>query len=359
MGYTSVKDRSGAVEAATALARRPQLDDDERQDRGERLAAEMPLLVDLVMAEAGVAEPQVCARALIQAAGDTARAVSLVRAWAATLPRMGRCRVGVDEIAAHRRITPGFREPSGGQYLGASSDYESRLIDLADSEQHANRGPAMGEDPEPMPERFPRALTGLEAEALVAPASPPATAVDRTRQPTATRSVDRGPFLQLLARAETGAMTAMAYSGQRGLAGRGDPTLVELRSGTLPIWVVHPRTGGAVRVGEVAVTTAEVALFRLHDSDTKEGQEADGRFTLGFGATIGTLERRAIAAAMLDANCTRAGDSPNGVAEDREFLTEVLDGQEASGFVEHLKLPHFVTFTSDLDRVRGGGGGEK
>jgi len=98
----------------------------------DALAAQLPVLVDQVMAEAGVVEPRICARALLQAAGDISRAVSLVRDWAATLPRVSRCRVSIDELWAARRITPGFREPPGGQYLGASTDYESRLIDLED-----------------------------------------------------------------------------------------------------------------------------------------------------------------------------------------------------------------------------------
>jgi alpha-D-ribose 1-methylphosphonate 5-triphosphate synthase subunit PhnI len=110
------------------------------------------------------------------------------------------------------------------------------------------------------------------------------------------------------------------------------------------------RPGGERFVlGEVDLTYAEVVLYRLH------GATPDPRLTLGVGATAGAIERRAIAAAVLDANCTRAAVAPSArlePAEDAEFLAITLDGQEAAGFVEHLKLPHHVTFTSELDRVR-------
>ncbi len=37
---------------------------------------------------------------------------------------------------------------------------------------------------------------------------------------------------------------------------------------------------------------------------------------------------------------------------DAEFVLYHIDGIEAQGFVEHLKLPHYVTFQSSLDRMR-------
>jgi alpha-D-ribose 1-methylphosphonate 5-triphosphate synthase subunit PhnI len=108
--------------------------------------------------------------------------------------------------------------------------------------------------------------------------------------------------------------------------------------------------GGAFVLGTFVATSAEIALYAVH-----EGGAADDRFTRGVGATVGRIERRAIAAAMVDATTTHAGTAP-GVAraphDDREFLSIVCEGQESSGFVEHLKLPHYVTFAADLDRVR-------
>lgn len=338
--YTTVTGLESAATAAAALA--------ERRDGGDvgDLAAALPLLVDQVVAEAGVAEPRLAVRALSQARGDIARAVSLLRAWVATVPRLATCSARSDALEVQRRITPGLLAPSGGQYLGASLDYAQRLLRLSGDEP-APSGIDATDGPERLPD-LPRALLPLEAEGLVAPPEPAATTADLSRE-VADPSRDRGPFQQLLSRADTGALTAFAYTAQRGYAQRQDPTLSELRSGTVPVTVAHPRTGEAVEIGRVAATFAEIVFYRVHDGD------ADARFTLGFGATLGRVERRAIAAAILDAGCARAAAEPTDArapADDQEFLALALDGQEATGFVEHLKLPHHVTFGSDVDRVR-------
>lgn len=336
MGYTSVPQLEGPVVAAARLAR--------EEATQEHAAAALPLLVEQVCAEAGVHEPAVAARALAQARGDTARAVSLLRAWAAILERRGTCRVRIDDLDASRRITPGFRDPAGGQYLGASADYEQRLLEFGDAEPGADPHPSNGGARRP-PARIPRALAALEAEGRLR-AEPAAEPLDITRTPSLDPG-QRGALAQLLARGETGALTALAYTAIRGHGARQDPTLAELRVGRLPVRVTHPATGRPVTVGHVPATVAEVALYRLHDD------KADPRLTVGIGATLGRVERRAIAAAVLDASCARAADEEHKPpSEDAEFLAIVLDGQEASGFVEHLKLPHYVTFTSDLDRIR-------
>jgi alpha-D-ribose 1-methylphosphonate 5-triphosphate synthase subunit PhnI len=256
-------------------------------------------------------------------------------------------------MCAERRITPAFSQPAGGQYLGASLDYAQRLLDLTDGVTRSG-GASDGEAPQPKSEArngvhltgtFPSAIEALTSEGLIE-AERRAEAVDATRT---KRAAGRGALLQLLARGETGAMTALAYTAIRGYGQRQDPTLMELRSGMLPVRMERP-DGEPFVVGEVAATIAEVTLYRLHD----EGG-ADAQFTLGIGATPGRVERRAIAAAMLDAGCARAAADPGGKrrpCDDEEFITVAVDGQEASGFVEHLKLPHYVTFTSDLDRVR-------
>jgi alpha-D-ribose 1-methylphosphonate 5-triphosphate synthase subunit PhnI len=338
--YTTVTGFESAAAAAAALANQT---DAEVGD----LAAQLPLLVDQVVGEAGVAEPRLAVRALAQARGDIARAVSLLRAWVATVPRLATTRTTVDELAVDRRVTPGFLAPAGGQYLGASLDYAQRLLRLSDDPQQSEPQPAELQKAEPIGD-LPRSLLPLEADGLVAPPDPPASTGDLTRQ-VANPTSERGAFQQLLSRAETGALTALAYSAQRGYAQRQDPTLTELRSGTLPVTVAHPRTGEQVEIGRVDATIAEIVFYRVHDGTS------DARFTLGFGATFGRVERRSIAAAMLDAGCARAAAESveaKAPADDQEFLALALDGQEATGFVEHLKLPHHVSFGSDLDRVR-------
>lgn len=341
MGYTTVADRTDAVDAAAALATAAPAGGDETRS----FIARYPLLIDHVAAEAGIVEPVLCARALLQAQGDIVRAVSLIRAWAATLPRVGRPRTATAELRAERRITPAFSQPRGGQYLGASLDYAQRLLDLDEPVADGNGVAHDTYNGSVAPSAFPAAIEPLRAEGLIA-AERSAEPSDLTRTKGAS---GRGALLQLLARGETGTMTALAYTAIRGYGQRQDPTLMELRSGMLPVRMQRP-DGETFVLGEIPVTIAEVTLYRLHD----EGS-ADARFTLGVGATPGRVERRAIAAAMLDAGCARAALDPDAKrrpCDDEEFIAVALDGQEASGFVEHLKLPHYVTFTSDLDRVR-------
>lgn len=175
-----------------------------------------------------------------------------------------------------------------------------------------------------------------------------AQAIDGSRAP-ADAGRERGAFEQLLARGETGALTAIAYTSIRGTDAAA--TLAELRLGEFDVYIEHPDTGGRVRIGSVPATVAEVVLYGGR-------QKADGRLGVGVGATLGSVERRAISAAVLDANCAAATCEPAvapSPSEDQEFLGIALDGQEAAGFLEHLKLPHHVTFTSVLDRIAAGG----
>lgn len=357
--YTTVKGLDAAVSAAALLAAEEAGSGKAERESEGALAAQLPLLVEQVCAEAGVFESSAAARALVQARGDLARAVSLVRAWSAGIPRLESDRVTLADLRTVRRITPAFVEPAGGQYLGASLDYAPRLLDLSEemNSESIYEPDGAGPDESSQPGQktpkleeqlfFPRSLEPLDAEGLLREPAPRAEVEDITRlgDPLA----GRGAFQQVLCRAETGAMTALAYSAQRGYGTRQDPTVSELRQGFLPVRVSDPRSGRKVRVGEVPATLIEILFYRIHDG------EADARFTVGVGATLGNIERRAIAAAILDASCARAHSDPDSVkapSDDQEFLTIVLDGQEASGFVEHLKLPHHVSFTSDLDRLR-------
>ncbi|MBL7497806.1 carbon-phosphorus lyase complex subunit PhnI [Frankia sp. CNm7] len=389
--YTTVRESQGAIDASARLAReqreRARLAGD--GDRAAAVGALVPLLVDQVMAEAGVVEPAVAAKAVEQARGDVSRAVSLLRSWVSCLPREGTATAGWDEIEVERRITPAFSEPAGGQFLGASLDYAPRLLDLgeparadgpADDQTGSPADGADGPDGEGLgreglggmepggeesgggaaaangdPLALPRATSRLEERDLIA-AAEPTEPVDVTRRSSAA-GAGRGAFAQFLSRAETGALTALAYTAVREGPKQADPTVVELRAGLLPVTVAHPRTGGPVLVGSVPVTTCELVLYHVQVDST--GEHTDSRFTLGYGATAGRVERRAISAAMLDARVTRAAASEPGTArppsDDAEWLITALDGQEATGFVEHLKLAHHVSFASDLDRVRAVG----
>ena len=84
------------------------------------------------------------------------------------------------------------------------------------------------------------------------------------------------------------------------------------------------------------------------------GSDIEPTFTRGYGLQVGLSERKAMSMALLD-RALRAGefaeeiDSP---AQDEEFVLAHCDNVEASGFVSHLKLPHYVDFQSELELIR-------
>jgi alpha-D-ribose 1-methylphosphonate 5-triphosphate synthase subunit PhnI len=69
-------------------------------------------------------------------------------------------------------------------------------------------------------------------------------------------------------------------------------------------------------------------------------------FEVGYGLCFGHNERKAIAMANLDIACDR--DGGRSALEQSVLLT--TDGLDAAGFLEHLKLPHYVTFRSMVER---------
>ena len=56
-------------------------------------------------------------------------------------------------------------------------------------------------------------------------------------------------------------------------------------------------------------------------------------------------------------HCLEHGDA-RYPTEDEEFVLYHVDGVEATGFISHLKLPHYVTFQSKLSNVRETRGAE-
>jgi alpha-D-ribose 1-methylphosphonate 5-triphosphate synthase subunit PhnI len=78
------------------------------------------------------------------------------------------------------------------------------------------------------------------------------------------------------------------------------------------------------------------------------------QFTRGYGLVFGQSERKAMAMALVD-RALRAREFEEDVvapAQDEEFVISHSDNVQATGFVEHLKLPHYVDFQAELDLVR-------
>ena len=148
--------------------------------------------------------------------------------------------------------------------------------------------------------------------------------------------------MQTMARGETGGLLLLAYSNMRGY-GDIHPTIGELRVGYIPVRIKHPYTGEPYTVGEIKVTEAEViAKFT--------GKDGSPKFTLGYGLCFGNNETKAISMAVLDR--AMQAEEPKMVSENQEFVLSHIDGIESMGFCNHYKLPHYITFQSDLDRLR-------
>ena len=73
-------------------------------------------------------------------------------------------------------------------------------------------------------------------------------------------------------------------------------------------------------------------------------------FEIGYGICYGQNETKAIAMSILD-QCLEHTES-NLPPHDEEFVLMHIDSVESTGFISHLKLPHYVTFQSNLDSVR-------
>jgi alpha-D-ribose 1-methylphosphonate 5-triphosphate synthase subunit PhnI len=371
-------------------------------------------LIDRIMGEAGLYAPSYAALALKQSAGSLEEAVFLLRAYRSTLSRsyLSLPLDGAD-MRILRRVSAAFKDIPGGQFLGATFDYTHRLLnfdllnnfDLLDMNAHANETPKAGSDKAAPPERAAAEDQGIRArrvseelrrEGLVNTGAGDQDPGDLdpedqdpwdiTEEPLAFPS-PRSARLQTLARADTGYISGLAYAAIRGF-GPSHPTVGELRTGILEVSVPHPLIRGEkLFVGDITVTEAE-SLFPEEEEETKreakddplrimasgQGDKADTSFNsmglgLGYGMVFGRNDTKAIAMSILDYSLNAAstgsgedsgsantgGGGKSGgtsILENQEFVLLHGDCLEMNGFISHLKLPHYVTFQSKLDRVR-------
>jgi alpha-D-ribose 1-methylphosphonate 5-triphosphate synthase subunit PhnI len=339
MAYVATRGGARAIDQAERLYRAElgQID----AGRVQALRAALPMLIDRVMGEASLYEPDLAALALAQTGGDLYEAVLLLRAWRTTQPRLAiAAPVLQEELITHRRISAAFKDIPGGQILGPTLDYAHRLLatDVLQGQ------PFTPQPVEPAavaaPAHQPSLAAWQKAEGLVADPVreevAPDAIPDLTREPLLFPA-KRAHTLQSLARADTGGMLALGYAAMRGY-GNAHPTVNELRLAEAEVRVTHPR-GTVFSAGRVKVSQAEV---------TSKGKS--GQLELGFCATLGWNEVKVISGATLDLNAAAA---PKGSPVEEEFFLYHTEPVEASGFCIHFKLPHYVTFQSSLDALRG------
>jgi alpha-D-ribose 1-methylphosphonate 5-triphosphate synthase subunit PhnI len=317
-----------------------------------QVRSQLTLAVNRVMAEGSLYDPDLAALAIKQARGDLIEAVFLIRAYRTTLPRLGASRpLDTSRMAVTRRISATFKDLPGGQVLGPTFDYTHRLLDfalMAEGERPVQDRDVAAAGPAAPREVVPHVTAMLNRDGLieVEPESD-ATPPDLTREPMelpATRPLR----LQALARGDEGFVLSMAYSTQRGY-GRTHAFVGELRIGTVAVEMDIPELGFAVDIGEVEVTECE-SVNQFKGSKTEPPQ-----FTRGYGLVFGQSERKAISMSLVDRalRWKELGEDNSGApAQNEEFVLMHADNVQATGFLEHIKLPHYVDFQAELELVR-------
>ena len=415
MGYVAVCGGGKAIEESLKLLECERVSTSAPWSTDE-IEGTFPELVDQVMGEASLYAPRLAALALKQAQGSPDEAVFLLRAFRSTLERPYVSRpVDTAQMRVARRVSAAFKDVPGGQVLGATRDYSHRLLALdletegaeelaekraeltAHFDEAAQASEAAGR--EGVSAVMPRVLDYLRAQGLLAQVeADDAEPVDATMVPLSFPA-PRSVRLQTLARGMTQAVEALGYAAIRGF-GPAHPTVGELRQGRVAVAVDHPLEAGgpedAYYLGSIPVTEVESVFEDEGASGASEGagagtgagsgggstggaRAAGGSvegvaaaagsaagcsasggaslaLTVGYGLVFGRAETKAIAMSVLD-HCLEHGDA-RYPTEDEEFVLYHVDGVEATGFISHLKLPHYVTFQSKLSSVRETRGAE-
>lgn len=318
----------------------------------EQIEHQLKLAVDRVMTEGSVYDRQLAALAIQQASGDLVEAIFLLRAHRATLPRFGYTQpLDTTAMQVERRISATFKDMPGGQVLGPTYDYTQRLLDfslLAEQplEEWEEGTPLACDDSQAA---MPRVLDLLNQERLIETFHNPEDDPDPkdiTREPLHFPAA-RSTRLQNLARADEGFLLAMAYSTQRGYS-HTHPFVGEIRLGQVVVSICPEELDFPLSIGDIEVTECEM-VNQFAGSKSEPPQ-----FTRGYGLAFGHCERKAMAMSLVDRalRAQELGEAVESPAQMQEFVLSHSDSLEASGFVQHLKLPHYVDFQSELELVR-------
>ncbi len=313
-----------------------------------QIAGQLSLAVDRVMAEASLYDPILAALAVKQARGDMIEAIFLLRAYRTTLPRLAIAQpLETAAMQIERRVSATYKDLPGGQLLGPPSTIPTVCsIPILPAKRRSLRPPPAA------PSRanrscasptFSTAKVWWKAMAASARIMWPATSpASRWTSPCrATRGC------RFLARGDEGFLLALAYSTQRGY-GRTHPFVGEIR--------IRPR--------RCRDRTAGARFFRPARPHPHH-RMPDGQPVQGFGQGAAAVHPRLRAglrpvgaqghghvAVDRALRADEFGEDIVAPAQDQEFVLSHADNVQATGFVEHLKLPHYVDFQAELDLVR-------
>jgi|TARA_R110002050_G_scaffold26944_3_gene70699 alpha-D-ribose 1-methylphosphonate 5-triphosphate synthase subunit PhnI len=335
MGYVAIKGGEEAIE--NSLNFYEETLQSSNKIKTEDVTTGLRFAVDKVMSEGSLYSKKLASIAIKKSAGDLLNAAFFLRAHRSSCQRIGIAKtIDTNEMHIQRRISSAFKDIQGGQILGASNDYEVKLI-LNNIHQSKKWEHFNEED-----NIIKSALEPLRAKNLVKKLKADDEISDITRvfpEPPYPRSA----VMQTMSRGESGSMLGFAYTSIRGY-GDVHPTIGDIRTGTSTVKFIHPFTKKEVKVATLDVTACESA-------GTFEKQEnGEVKLTTGFGFCFGFNETKAISMSILDLTLYSAKFSvgEKEFASDIEMMIHHIDGVDSMGFTNHFKLPHYVTFQSDL-----------
>ncbi|MSP29282.1 MAG: carbon-phosphorus lyase complex subunit PhnI [Acetobacteraceae bacterium] len=347
MAYVAVKGGERAIDNAHAwLAETRRGNPDVPEIGVAQIAEQIGRAVDRVMGEGSLFDRELAALAIKQSQGDLIEAAFLLRAYRTTLPRFIHSEpVDTAGMAIRRRISATFKDLPGGQILGPTYDYTHRLLDFAlASEATVAAAP---EASHPVGEMA-HVHSLLRHEGLLENDEPAAAGEpgDLTRQPLSFPA-PRDVRLQALARGDEGFLLALGYSTQRGWGGT-HPFAGEIRMGEAVVEIIPPELGFPIDIGDITLTECQMI------NQFKGSKTVPAQFTRGYGLVFGHSERKAMAMALVDRamRAEELGEDVTAPAQNIEFVLYHSDNVEGTGFTEHLKLPHYVDFQSELETVR-------
>ncbi len=351
--YVAVKGGETAIDNAhQLLAEKRRGDTAVNELSVKQIQEQLSLSVDRVMTEGSLYDPELAALAIKQSMGDLIEAVFLLRAYRTTLPRLSYTQpIDTSSMRIQRRISATYKDIPGGQVLGPTFDYTHRLLDfklLAEG-----KAPNQDESVDSVQtesttnEEYARVSDFLKQDNMLYHyVGAPDDTTDLTREPL-MYPCKRSARLQALTRADEGFLLAMGYSTQRGY-GRTHPFAGEIRMGQVDVSLYVEELGFDIVIGEICITECDMI------NQFQGNQEHPPQFTRGYGISFGFCERKTMAMALVDRSlqAKELGEPVDTPAAQEEFVLSHCDNVESSGFVSHLKLPHYVDFQSELELVR-------
>lgn len=359
MGYVAVKGGEKAIEESIRRLKYERVRNKKVINTSDILDG-MNGLIDIVMSEGSLYNKELASIAIKQSCGNIEEAVFLLRAYRSTLERKYYTRpVNTRNMNVERRISASFKDILGGQILGTTYDYTHRLIDFSLQDETEDEvikwlntyyneeiDIDLTKDTKTL-NNLPKVLDYLRKQKVLLDCEDDNTEPKDITKENLEFPTKRGERLQILTRGETGGVKSLAYSSLRTSGLDAHPNVGELRVGNVPLYIGDGDEDDDYYIGEIKVT--EVESF-IPTSVKNEKNEDVRKLEIGYGLCFGQNESKTIAMSILD-NCLNKKDKRYPTS-DEEFVLMSIDSVESAGFISHLKLPHYVTFQSELDSMR-------